>query len=297
MLTVQDLLFKLQQYWQQQGCVILAPYDLPVGAATSHPATFFRAIGPEPWSCAYLQACRRPADSRYGNSPNRLGYYYQFQVIIKPSPLDIQDLYLSSLVYCGLNIDKYDIRFVEDDWENPTLGAWGVGWEFWLNSMEISQFTYFQQVGGLPCSPITGEITYGVERLAMYLQSCSDILSLKWSTQDHNTITYRDLFLENELEYSKLIFEHNNQKWLFKQFYAYKEQVAYLLSIELAIPAYDMLLQLIYYFNLLDAKSIFSVSQRADYILQIRSFAKSTASLYYNARERLGFPLSTKEYS
>ena len=286
----QEIILILQNYWNQQGCAILQPVDLEVGAGTSHTATFLRAIGPEPWKAAYVQPSRRPKDGRYGENPNRLQHYYQFQVVLKPSPEDILDLYLGSLSALGLDLKQNDIRFVEDDWENPTLGAWGLGWEVWLNGMEITQFTYFQQVGGLDCKPVLGEITYGIERLAMYLQSCENVYDLQWT--DH--MSYGDVYHQNEVEQSQYNFEYSDTDWLFDQFKNYEAQATRLMGIPLALPAYEMVLKAAHTFNLLDARGAISVTERANYIARIRNLSKSVAQAYLLSREALGFPMLNK---
>lgn len=294
-LNFQELIFKLQEYWSSCGCVILMPIDKSVGAGTSHTATFLRSIGPEPWSSAYVQGCRRPTDGRYGSHPNRLQHYYQFQVCLKPSPDNIQDLYLNSLKYLGIDANNNDIRFIEDNWENPTLGAWGLGWEVWLNGMEISQFTYFQQVGGMDCKPVLGEITYGLERLAMYLQRVDSIYELVWTHDIHNqAIKYGDIFHQNELEQSKYNFEHNNTAWLFDQFEHFEQESNTVLESNLVLPAYELMLDAAHTFNLLDARAAISVTERANYIARIRNIAKNIAKKYYESRMVLDFPLLKK---
>ena len=291
MLTLQAIIFALQRYWSDQGCVILQPLDLPVGAGTFHPASFLRAIGPEPWNCAYVQPCRRPTDGRYGDNPNRLQHYYQFQVILKPSPLNIQDLYLESLKILGIDPLVDDVRFVEDNWESPTLGAWGLGWEVWQNGMEISQFTYFQQVGGLECRPVTGELTYGLERLAMYLQSVDSVYDLAWSDTETRRVTYGDVFLQNEVEMSRYNFGYANVDFLFAEFKHCEQQCSHLLMEALPLPAYEMVTRASHVFNLLDARKALSVAERQSYILRIRALAHAVAQAYYQTREKLGFPL------
>jgi len=288
--TFQEIILTLQNYWNNQGCAILQPVDLEVGAGTSHTATFLRAIGPEPWKAAYVQPSRRPKDGRYGENPNRLQHYYQFQVVLKPSPDNILDLYLGSLSALGLDLQQNDIRFVEDDWENPTLGAWGLGWEVWLNGMEVTQFTYFQQVGGLDCKPVLGEITYGIERLAMYLQSCENVYDLMWT--DH--ITYGDVYHQNEVEQSTYNFEYSDSNWLFEQFQNYEAQATRLINIPLALPAYEMVLKAAHTFNLLDARGSISVTERATYITRIRNLSKAVAQAYFTSREQLNFPMLNK---
>ena len=289
--TFQGLILALQEYWADQGCVILQPLDLEVGAGTFHPATFLRAIGPEPWATAYVQPSRRPTDGRFGENPNRLQHYYQFQVLIKPSPIDIQDLYLNSLKHLGLDMLEHDIRFVEDNWESPTLGAWGIGWEVWLNGMEVSQFTYFQQVGGLSCKPISGEITYGLERLAMYLQGKESIYDLRWNDSDTHPVSYADVFLQSEIEQSKYNFEEANTEQLFSAFDANESECLRLLEKELSYPAYERILSASHLFNLLDARQVISVTERQQYILRIRTLAREVAQSFLASRERLGFPL------
>ncbi len=287
MLTFQEIILTLQQYWSNQGCTLLQPVDLEVGAGTSHTATFLRAIGPEPWKAAYVQPSRRPKDGRYGENPNRLQHYYQFQVVLKPSPENILELYLGSLEALGLDLQQNDIRFVEDDWENPTLGAWGLGWEVWLNGMEITQFTYFQQVGGLDCKPVLGEITYGIERLAMYLQSCENVYQLQWTPE----VSYGDVYHQNEVEQSTYNFEYSNTVWLFEQFTNYEAEAKRLMAIPLALPAYEMVLKAAHTFNLLDARGAISVTERAAYIGRIRNLSKQIAQAYFESREKLSFPM------
>jgi glycyl-tRNA synthetase alpha chain len=287
MLTFQGLILKLQEYWDQQGCVLLQPYDMEVGAGTSHTATFLRALGPEPWNAAYVQPSRRPKDGRYGENPNRLQHYYQYQVVLKPSPLDIQDRYLESLAYLGIDPRRNDVRFVEDNWENPTLGAWGLGWEVWLNGMEVTQFTYFQEVGSLPCRPVTGEITYGLERLAMYLQGKESVFDLVWT----DGVTYGDVYHQNEVEQSRYNFEQSNVPWLFSQFDGFEAEAKRLIEAGLPLPAYEMVLKCSHTFNLLDARGAISVTERATYIGRIRTLARRVAQAYYASREALGFPM------
>ena len=269
----------------------MQPYDMEMGAGTFHPATFLRAIGPEPWSAAYVQPSRRPTDGRYGENPNRLQHYYQFQVVIKPSPADIQDLYLGSLKALGIDLLVHDIRFVEDNWESPTLGAWGLGWEVWLNGMEISQFTYFQQVGGLECKPVTGEITYGLERLAMYLQGVESVFQLNWTDGPLGTVTYGDVYHQNEVEQSKYNFEEANTRNLFAWFDQCEAECTRLLERGLPLPAYEQVLKASHTFNLLDARRAISVTERQRYILRVRTLARGVAQAYFNAREALGFPM------
>jgi glycyl-tRNA synthetase alpha chain len=294
--TFQGLIFTLQDYWSRQGCVIAQPFDLEVGAGTSHPMTFLRAIGPEPHRCAYVQPSRRPTDGRYGENPNRLQHYYQFQVVLKPSPENIQELYLESLKELGFDPTVHDIRFVEDNWENPTLGAWGLGWEVWLNGMEVSQFTYFQQVGGLECFPVTGEITYGLERLAMYIQQVNSVYDLTWTVGPNGVVTYGDLFHQNEVEQSTYNFEHADVEFLFKMFDQNEKECQYLLNLEnpLPLPAYERILKAAHSFNLLDARHAISVTERQRYILRIRTLSKAVAEAYYASRESLGFPMCNR---
>jgi glycyl-tRNA synthetase alpha chain len=290
-LTFQNMILALQQYWSDQGCVILQPLDLEVGAGTFHPATFLKAIGPEPWSAAYVQPSRRPTDGRYGENPNRVQHYYQFQVLLKPSPSNIQELYLASLQHLGISLTDNDIRFVEDNWESPTLGAWGLGWEVWLNGMEATQFTYFQQIGGLACKPVSGEITYGLERLAMAIQNCENIFDLVWTENAHGKITYGDVFLQNEREMSAFNFEHANTDMLFRHFDDYEQSAQALLANNLPLPAYEYTLKASHIFNLLDARSAISVTERQRFILRVRALSRAVAESYYAAREALGFPL------
>ena len=289
--TFQDLLLELQRYWAGAGCVLMQPLDLEVGAGTFHPATFLRAIGPEPWSAAYVQPCRRPTDGRYGDNPFRLQHYYQFQVVIKPSPLEIQELYLGSLRALGIDPRVHDIRFVEDNWESPTLGAWGLGWEVWLNGMEITQFTYFQQVGGLDCRPVTGEITYGLERIAMVLQGVDSVFDLCWSDGPLGRVTYRDVYHQNEVEMSHYNFEHADVAALFRQFDEHETACESLLADGLALPAYEQVLKASHAFNLLDARRAISVTERQRFILRVRAMARGVASSYFASREALGFPM------
>ncbi len=289
--TFQGLILALQEYWAEKGCVLLQPLDQEVGAGTFHPATFLRAIGPEPWNTAYVQPSRRPTDGRYGENPMRLQHYYQFQVILKPSPLDIQELYLGSLRYLGLDLLEHDARFVEDNWESPTLGAWGLGWEVWLNGMEVSQFTYFQQVGGLECRPVTGELTYGLERIAMYIQGVESVFDLTWAKGPQGHVTYGDVYHQNEVEMSGFNFEHANVPFLFECFDTYEQECEKLIEKNLALPAYEMVLKASHTFNLLDARHAISVTERQRYILRVRNMAKSVAETYYQSREALGFPM------
>ncbi len=293
--TFQDLIFALQQFWSSKGCVILQPLDLEVGAGTFHPATFLRAIGPETWNSAYVQPCRRPGDGRYGENPNRLQHYYQFQVLLKPSPPDIMEQYLDSLRYLGVDTAVHDIRFVEDNWESPTLGAWGLGWEVWLNGMEVTQFTYFQQVGGLECFPVSGEITYGLERIAMYLQGVDSIYDLVWTVGPEGAVTYGDVFHQNEVEMSRFNFEEADVSELLHQFDFYEQQSQKLIEQSLPLPAYEMVMKASHTFNLLDARKAISVTERQRFILRVRSLARGVAQAYYNARRELGFPLAPEE--
>jgi len=285
--TFQELILALSRYWSRQGCVLLQPYDMEMGAGTFHTATFLRAIGPEPWKAAYVQPSRRPKDGRYGDNPNRLQHYYQYQVVLKPSPDNIQDLYLDSLRAIGINTSQHDIRFVEDDWESPTLGAWGLGWEVWLDGMEVTQFTYFQEVGSLTCKPVLGEITYGLERLAMYLQGVENVFDLVWT----KGVSYGDVYHQNEVEQSKYNFEHSNVNWLFQQFNDYEAEAKRLMEAALPLPAYEMVLKCSHAFNLLDARGAISTTERAAYIGRVRALARLVAQSYYEARERLGFPM------
>lgn len=293
--TFQALIFALEQYWAKQGCVILQPLDMEVGAGTFHPATFLRAIGPEPWFAAFVQPSRRPTDGRYGQNPNRLQHYYQFQVLLKPSPLDIQEIYLLSLQALGIDPKKQDIRFVEDNWESPTLGAWGLGWEVWLNGMEVTQFTYFQQVGGQACVPISGEITYGLERLAMFLQSVLSVYDLVWTITPTGPVYYRDIFHQNEVEMSTYNFEEADTTFLFQLLEHSEKACANLLNKSLPLPAYEMVLKASHAFNLLDARGAISVTERQRYLLKVRTLAKGVAAAYYGSREALGFPILQKE--
>jgi glycyl-tRNA synthetase alpha chain len=288
MLTFQELILKLQSYWGGKGCALLQPYDMEMGAGTFHTATFLRAIGPEPWKAAYVQPSRRPKDGRYGDNPNRLQHYYQYQVVLKPSPDDIQDIYLASLVALGINPKEHDIRFVEDDWESPTLGAWGLGWEVWLDGMEITQFTYFQEIGSLPCKPVLGEITYGLERLAMYLQGKESIYDLVWTPG----VTYGNVYHQNEVEQSRYNFELSNTEMLFRHFGEFESEAKRLIEAQCVLPAYEMVLKSSHAFNLLDARGAISVTERAAYIGRVRALARAVAQAYYESRERLGFPMA-----
>jgi glycyl-tRNA synthetase alpha chain len=290
--TFQGLILALQDFWAKQGCVVLQPLDLEVGAGTFHPATFLRAIGPESWRTAYVQPSRRPTDGRYGENPNRLQHYYQFQVILKPSPPDIQDLYIASLKHLGIDPTIHDIRFVEDNWESPTLGAWGLGWEVWLNGMEVTQFTYFQQVGGLECFPVSGEITYGLERIAMYLQGVDSLYDLVWAEGPEGVVTYGDVFHQNEVEMSAYNFEHANVDSLFRYFDDCEAQCNNLIEKGLALPAYEQVLKASHYFNLLDARQAISVTERQRFILRVRTLSRLVAEAYYESRRKLGFPLA-----
>lgn len=287
----QQIILTLQNYWAKHGCALLQPYDMEVGAGTSHTATFLRSIGPEIWKAAYVQPSRRPKDGRYGENPNRLQHYYQFQVVLKPSPENIMDLYLGSLQELGFDLQKNDVRFVEDNWENPTLGAWGLGWEVWMNGMEVTQFTYFQQVGGIDCKPITGEITYGLERLAMYLQGVENVYDLIWT----DNLTYGDVYHQNEVEQSTYNFEYSDVEFLFSAFTAYEKEALLLMQNKLALPAYEQVLKAAHTFNLLDARGAISVTERAAYIGRIRNLAKNVAQSYLESRARLGFPMAANQ--
>jgi glycyl-tRNA synthetase alpha chain len=289
--SFQGLILALEHYWAQEGCVIEQPYDMEVGAGTFHPATFLRAIGPEPWNAAYVQASRRPTDGRYGDNPNRLQRYYQFQVTLKPSPPNIQELYLNSLQTLGFDPLEHDIRFVEDNWESPTLGAWGLGWEVWLNGMEISQFTYFQQVGGLDCRPVSGEITYGLERIAMYLQNVDSVFDLVWARAPWGPVSYGQIYYQNEVEMSTYNFERADIEVLITEFNTYEDQSQKLIGAGLPLPAYEMVLKASHTFNLLDARRAISVTERQRYILRVRDLARAVAEAYLKRRETLGFPL------
>ena len=307
MLTFQQIVFQLNQYWDRQGCVLLQPYDMEMGAGTFHTATFLRAIGPEPWNAAYVQPCRRPKDGRYGENPNRLQHYYQYQVVMKPSPEQFQDIYLDSLKDAlGIDPKKNDIRFVEDDWESPTLGAWGLGWEVWLNGMEVTQYTYFQQVGGLDCKPVLGELTYGLERLAMYLQGKDSIFDIVWVdgaetrastpvlTRTSTPVLYGDVFHQNEVEQSKYNFELANAEMLFQHFNQFEAEAKRLMEAQCVLPAYEMVMKCSHTFNLLDARGAISVTERAAYIGRVRNLARAIAQAYYESREKLGFPMVKK---
>ena len=278
--TFQEIILTLQQFWADQGCVILQPLDMEVGAGTFHPATFLRAIGPKPWAAAYVQPSRRPTDGRYGDNPNRVQHYYQFQVVLKPSPLDIQEKYLESLRVLGVDPLRDDIRFVEDNWESPTLGAWGLGWEVWQNGMEVSQFTYFQQVGGLACKPVTGELTYGLERLAMSLLGIDRIFDIPWAHTEHGLVTYGDVFYQNEVQQSAYNFEYADVDMLLQQFDGYALQAKQLVERKLPLPAYEMVIKASHAFNLLDARRAISVTERQRYILRVRELSRLVAHCY-----------------
>lgn len=290
--TFQGLILALQTYWAEQGCVILQPYDMEMGAGTFHTATFLRALGPETWNAAYVQPSRRPKDGRYGENPNRLQHYYQFQVVLKPNPDNIQQLYLDSLKAIGIDPLVHDIRFVEDNWESPTLGAWGLGWEVWLNGMEVTQFTYFQQVGGVECYPVTGEITYGLERLAMYLQGVDSVYDLVWTKGQFGTVTYGDVFHQNEVEQSTYNFEYAPVDKMFELFDFYEAEATRLIEAKLPLPAYEQVVKASHSFNLLDARGAISVTERQRYILRVRTLARSIATSYVAARAELGFPMA-----
>ena len=303
-LSFQQIILKLQDYWDKQGCALLQPYDMEVGAGTSHTATFLRALGPEPWKAAYVQPSRRPKDGRYGENPNRLQHYYQYQVVLKPAPANILELYLGSLEALGFDLKQNDVRFVEDDWENPTLGAWGLGWEVWLNGMEVTQFTYFQQVGGINCKPITGEITYGLERLAMYLQGVDSVYDLVYSagansnsTGGARDLSYGDVFKQNEVEQSTYNFEHSDVEFLLSAFTAHEKQAQHLMAAKLPLPAYEQVLKAAHTFNLLDARGAISVTERASYMGRIRNLARNVAAGYVESRATLGFPMAPKEWA
>jgi glycyl-tRNA synthetase alpha chain len=293
--SFQGLIQTLQNYWSEQGCVIMQPLDMEVGAGTFHPATFIRAIGPEPWRAAYVQPSRRPTDGRYGENPNRLQHYFQFQVLLKPSPDNFQELYIASLEALGFDTLVHDIRFVEDDWESPTLGAWGLGWEVWLNGMEVTQFTYFQQVGGVECRPVSGEITYGIERLAMYLQGVDNIFDLVWSRGPQGVVTYGDIYHQNEVEQSTYNFELADTDALFHWFDVCEAQCQHLIEKNLSLPAYEQVIKASHAFNLLDARHAISVTERQRFILRVRSLSRGVAECYLAAREALGFPLLRQE--
>ena len=300
MQTFQQIILALQSYWDRQGCALLQPYDMEVGAGTSHTATFLRALGPEPWRAAYVQPSRRPKDGRYGENPNRMQHYYQYQVVLKPAPSDILERYIGSLEALGFDLRRNDVRFVEDDWENPTLGAWGLGWEVWLNGMEVTQFTYFQQVGGLDCNPITGENTYGLERLAMYLQRKENVFDLVWATTDdggvERTLTYGDVYHQNEVEQSTYNFEQSNAPKLVELFGFFESEGTRLLDARLPLPGYEMILKAAHTFNLLDARGAISVTERAAYIGRIRALSRQVAQAYVDSREALGYPMLPDQY-
>ena len=287
MQTFQQIILTLNQFWDRQGCALLQPYDMEVGAGTFHTATFLRAIGPEPWKAAFVQPSRRPKDGRYGDNPNRLQHYYQYQVVLKPSPANIQELYLDSLRALGIDPKVHDIRFVEDDWESPTLGAWGLGWEVWLDGMEVTQFTYFQEVGSLSCKPVLGEITYGLERLAMYLQDVESVFDLTWTPG----VTYRDVYHQNEVEQSRYNFELSDVDMLFRHFGEYEQEAKRLIEAQCVLPGYDMVMKASHTFNLLDARGAISVTERAAYIGRVRTLSRAVAQAYYESREKLGFPM------
>jgi glycyl-tRNA synthetase alpha chain len=293
--SFQGLIQTLQNYWSEQGCVIMQPLDMEVGAGTFHPATFIRAIGPEPWRAAYVQPSRRPTDGRYGENPNRLQHYFQFQVLLKPSPDNFQELYLGSLEELGFDMLVHDVRFVEDNWESPTLGAWGLGWEVWLNGMEVTQFTYFQQVGGLECQPVSGEITYGIERLAMYMQGVDSIFDLVWTRGPQGEVTYGDIYHQNEVEQSTFNFEIADTDTLFSWFDMCEAQCQALIEKKLPLPAYEQVMKASHAFNLLDARHAISVTERQRFILRVRTLSRGVAESYYESREALGFPLIKRE--
>jgi glycyl-tRNA synthetase alpha chain len=295
MLTFQQVILTLQQFWDKQGCALLQPYDIEVGAGTFHTATFLRAIGPEPWRAAYVQPSRRPKDGRYGKNPNRLQHYYQYQVVLKPSPINIQELYLDSLRVLGINTVEHDIRFVEDDWESPTLGAWGLGWEVWLDGMEVTQFTYCQEVGSLQCRPVLGEITYGLERLAMYLQGVENIYDLVWAKNGNNVVTYGDVYHQNEVEQSRYNFEHSNVEMLLRHFNEYEAEAKRLIAEGLVLPGFEMVMKCSHSFNMLDARGAISVTERATYIGRVRTLSRLVAQAYHDSREALGFPMCRNE--
>lgn len=295
-LTFQQIILTLQNYWAERGCVVLQPYDMEMGAGTFHTATFLRALTPEKWNAAYVQPSRRPTDGRYGDNPNRLQHYYQFQVVLKPNPANIQELYLGSLKALGIDTLTHDVRFVEDNWESPTLGAWGLGWEVWLNGMEVTQFTYFQQVGGIECFPVTGEITYGLERLAMYIQGVDSVYDLVWTDGEFGRVTYGDVFHQNEVEQSTYNFEYADVVKLFELFDFYEHEADRLVGVNLPLPAYEMVLKASHTFNLLDARGAISVTERQRFILRVRTLARKVAVSYVQARAKLGFPLADDEH-
>jgi len=293
MLTFQQLILRLNEFWDRQGCVLLQPYDMEVGAGTFHTATFLRAIGPEPWNAAYVQPSRRPKDGRYGENPNRLQHYYQYQVVLKPSPADIQERYLASLAALGIDAMEHDIRFVEDDWESPTLGAWGLGWEVWLDGMEVTQFTYFQEIGSLACKPVLGEITYGLERLAMALQGKENVYDLVWTAGARGSaaVLYGDVYHQNEVEQSRYNFELSNAEMLIRHFGDFEAEARRLIEAQCVLPAYEMVMKSSHAFNLLEARGAISVTERAAYIARVRALARAVAQAYYDSREKLGFPM------
>ena len=293
--TFQEIILRLQSFWDKQGCALLQPYEVEVGAGTFHTATFLRAIGPEPWNAAYVQPSRRPKDGRYGENPNRLQHYYQYQVVLKPSPDDIQDLYLQSLAALGIELGEHDVRFVEDDWESPTLGAWGLGWEVWLDGMEVTQFTYFQEVGSLACKPVLGEITYGLERLAMYLQGVENVYDLVWTDARGQRLSYGDVYHQNEVEQSKYNFEQSNVEMLFRHFADHESEARRLIGEKLTLPAYEQVMKCSHCFNLLDAHGAISVTERAAYIGRVRVLAREVAQSYYDSRASLGFPMCQRD--
>ena len=294
-ITFQDLILRLQKFWGEQGCVILQPLDMEVGAGTFHPATFLRSLGPENWNAAYVQPSRRPTDGRYGENPNRLQHYYQFQVVMKPNPANFQELYLQSLDALGIDPLVHDIRFVEDNWESPTLGAWGLGWEVWLNGMEVTQFTYFQQAGGIECFPVTGEITYGLERIAMYIQGVDSVYDLVWANGPQGPVTYGDVFHQNEVEQSRYNFEEADTDYLFAQFDQCEKEALRLVELALPLPAYEMVMKASHTFNLLDARHAISVTERQRFILRVRTIARGCAQAYFDARAALGFPMADED--
>lgn len=292
--TFQDLILSLQHFWSEKNCVLMQPYDMEVGAGTFHPATFLRAIGPESWSAAYVQPCRRPTDGRYGKNPNRYQYYYQFQVVMKPNPENFQALYLESLQYLGIDTKAHDIRFVEDNWESPSLGAWGLGWEVWMDGMEITQFTYFQQVAGLECYPVMGEITYGLERLALYLQGVEDFQQLVWAKNDNGIVSYADVFHQYEVEMSTFNFDQADIEGLFSQFEFYASETTRMLDVDLPLAAYEYVIKASHTFNLLDARQAISVTERQRFMLRVRTLSSAVGQSYFNARKALGFPLAVE---
>ena len=294
-MTFQKLILSLQTWWSEQGCILMQPYDMEMGAGTFHPATFLRAIGPENWRAAYVQPCRRPTDGRYGKNPNRYQYYYQFQVVMKPSPDNFQELYLASLEHLGIDARAHDIRFVEDNWESPTLGAWGLGWEVWMDGMEITQFTYFQQAGGLECYPVMGEITYGLERLALYLQGVEDFKDLVWTETDAGPVTYADVYHQYEVEMSSFNFDLADIDALFEHFDFCEKETQRLLDEGLALPAYEYVMKASHTFNLLDARHAVSVTERQRFILRVRTLARAVAEIYFESRRKLGFPLADED--